>query len=83
MAPFHPASGRTVDVRADMPMNTMSTIKIAMMGHLFGQLYNSRLPATLRYRAGVRIAHKTGDFPPVCGSDVGMHDRISFRRPTS
>ena len=31
MAPFHPASGRTVYVRADMPMNTMSTIKIAIM----------------------------------------------------
>ena len=27
----HPASGRTVDVRADTPMNTMSTIKIAIM----------------------------------------------------
>jgi len=27
----HPASGRTVDVRGDLPMNTMSTIKIAIM----------------------------------------------------
>ena len=44
----------------------------SMMNHLFGQFYNSRLPATLRYRAGVRIAHKTGDFPPVSGSDVGV-----------
>ena len=62
---------------------TRPASSVAMMGHLFGQFYNSRLPATLRYRAGVRIAHKTGDFPPVSGSDVGMHDRISFRRPTS
>ncbi|MEO7361033.1 MAG: serine hydrolase [Gemmatimonadaceae bacterium] len=44
----------------------------AMMGHLFGQFYTSRLPATLRYRSDVRIAHKTGDFPPVSGSDVGV-----------
>ena len=28
---MHPASGRTVDVRGDLPMNTMSTIKIAIM----------------------------------------------------
>lgn len=44
----------------------------SMMGHLFGQFYTTRLPATLRYRADVRIAHKTGDFPPVSGSDVGV-----------
>ena len=44
----------------------------AMMNHLFGQFYTTRLPATLRYRAGVRIAHKTGDFPPTSGSDVGI-----------
>ena len=31
MYAVHPASGRTVDVRADVPMNTMSTIKIAIM----------------------------------------------------
>jgi beta-lactamase class A len=44
----------------------------AMMNHLFGQFYTTRLPATLRYRGDVRIAHKTGDFPPVSGSDVGV-----------
>ncbi len=44
----------------------------AMMGHLFGQFYTSRLPATLRYRADVRISHKTGDAPPTSGSDVGV-----------
>ena len=48
------------------------TSSASMMSHLFGQFYNSRLPATLRYRADVRIAHKTGDFPPVSGSDVGV-----------
>ena len=49
-----------------------SASSAAMMGALFGQFYTSRLPATLRYRADVRIAHKTGDFPPVSGSDVGV-----------
>jgi beta-lactamase class A len=44
----------------------------AMMNHLYGQFYTSRLPATLRYRSDVRIAHKTGDYPPVSGSDVGI-----------
>ena len=44
----------------------------AMMNHLFGQFYTTRLPATLRYRSDVRIAHKTGDGPPFSGSDVGI-----------
>lgn len=51
---------------------TSAASSAAMMGHLFGQFYNTRLPATLRYRSGVRIAHKTGDFPPTSGSDVGI-----------
>ncbi len=44
----------------------------AMMNHLFGQFYTTRLPATLRYRSDVRIAHKTGDASPASGSDVGV-----------
>lgn len=44
----------------------------AMLRHLRGQFYNSRLPATLRYVSGVSISHKTGDFPPISGSDVGI-----------
>lgn len=51
---------------------TSKATSAAMMGHLFGQFYNSRLPATLRYRSDVRIAHKTGDAPPTSGSDVGV-----------
>ena len=40
-----------------------------MLGHLFGQFYTSRLPATLRLRADVRIAHNTGEFPwAYCGA---------------
>lgn len=44
----------------------------AMLRHLRGQFYTTRLPATLRYAAGVAVAHKTGDFPPISGSDVGI-----------
>ena len=44
----------------------------AMLNHLRGQFYTSRLPAELRYASGVRVAHKTGDFPPISGSDVGI-----------
>jgi hypothetical protein len=44
----------------------------AMLRHLRGQFYTTRLPATLRYAAGVTVAHKTGDFPPISGSDVGI-----------
>lgn len=34
------------------------------------QFYSSRLPQRIRFRAGV--AHKTGDWPPYAGNDVGI-----------
>ena len=34
-----------------------------------GQLYRTRIP---RYVTGYRIPHKTGDFLPYVGDDVGM-----------
>jgi beta-lactamase class A len=34
------------------------------------QLYSSRLPQRVRYRVG--IGHKTGDWPPLLGNDVGI-----------
>jgi beta-lactamase class A len=34
------------------------------------QLYASRLPQRVRYRAS--IGHKTGDWPPIIGNDVGI-----------
>jgi hypothetical protein len=34
-----------------------------------GQIYSSRLP---RYVSGWRIPHKTGDFLPYIGNDVGV-----------
>ena len=41
-----------------------------MMGILERQLYSSRLPRYLLGRA--RVAHKTGDWAPIAGSDVGI-----------
>jgi beta-lactamase class A len=40
-----------------------------MLQILRGQVYSSRLP---RYVAGYRIPHKTGDFMPYIGNDVGV-----------
>lgn len=36
------------------------------------QLYSSRLPQRLQYRLPVEVAHKTGDWPPFAGNDVGI-----------
>ena len=40
-----------------------------MLQMMRGQLYRSRIP---RYVTGYRIPHKTGDFLPFVGDDVGM-----------
>jgi beta-lactamase class A len=40
-----------------------------MLGALRGQLYRTRIP---RYVTGFRIPHKTGDFLPYIGNDVGV-----------
>ena len=40
-----------------------------MLQILRGQIYSSRLP---RYVSGYRIPHKTGDFLPYIGNDVGV-----------
>jgi beta-lactamase class A len=41
-----------------------------MLRILRQQFYSSRLPQRIRSRAG--IAHKTGDWPPLLGNDVGI-----------
>jgi len=41
-----------------------------MIGMLRRQFYASRLPQRIQYRASV--AHKTGDWPPIAGNDVGI-----------
>ena len=40
-----------------------------MLQIMRGQVYSSRLP---RYVSGFRIPHKTGDFLPYIGNDVGV-----------
>ncbi|MEX0836781.1 MAG: serine hydrolase, partial [Gemmatimonadota bacterium] len=42
-----------------------------MLDILGGQLYTSRLPQRIRWQ-GVGVAHKTGDWPPIAGNDVGI-----------
>lgn len=42
----------------------------AMVGMLQRQFYSSRLPQRISFRADV--AHKTGDWPPIAGNDVGI-----------
>ncbi len=41
-----------------------------MIGMLRRQFYSSRLPQRIQYKASV--AHKTGDWPPIAGNDVGI-----------
>lgn len=43
----------------------------AMIDILRRQLYSSRLPQRVRWQ-GVGVAHKTGDWPPIAGNDVGI-----------
>ena len=44
---------------------------VAILGR---QFYASRLPRFVRFE--VSVAHKTGDWPPIAGNDVGIlfHD---------
>jgi len=42
-----------------------------MIGMLSRQFYASRLPQRVRFQ-GVNVAHKTGDWPPIAGNDVGI-----------
>lgn len=43
-----------------------------MVDILGRQFYSSRLPQRLQWRTPVRVAHKTGDWPPIAGNDVGI-----------
>src|SRR5206468_10695255 len=47
------------------PASTEEMIRV-----LKRQLYFSRLPQRIRFRASV--GHKTGDWPPIIGNDVGI-----------
>lgn len=43
-----------------------------MVDILRRQFYSSRLPQRLQWRMPVQVAHKTGDWPPIAGNDVGI-----------
>jgi beta-lactamase class A len=43
-----------------------------MVDMLLSQFYSSRLPQRLAWQPGVSIGHKTGDWPPFAGNDVGI-----------
>ncbi len=43
-----------------------------MVNILKRQFYSSRLPRRLQWRLPVEVAHKTGDWPPFAGNDVGI-----------
>lgn len=45
-----------------------SQMMLAILGR---QFYSSRLPRRAQWE-GVRVAHKTGDWPPIAGNDVGI-----------
>ena len=47
------------------------TASATMLQMLRGQVYSSRLP---KYVTGFRVAHKTGDFLPYIGNDVGIFE---------
>ncbi len=47
------------------------TASAAMLDMLRRQVYSSRLP---KYVTGFRVAHKTGDFLPYIGNDVGIFE---------
>ena len=55
------AEGKAVSAKASETMLQM----------MRGQVYSSRLP---KYVTGFRIAHKTGDFLPYIGNDVGIFE---------
>ncbi len=48
------------------PQSTREMLRI-----LRGQFYSSRLPQRVRFE-GAGFAHKTGDWPPLLGNDVGI-----------
>lgn len=53
---------------AELASAESSEDMVAILGR---QFYRSRLPRFLRFR-GVSVAHKTGDWTPIAGNDVGI-----------
>ena len=51
-----------------------------MLQILRGQIYRTRIP---RYLSGFRVPHKTGDFLPYIGNDVGVLEVVRHARSSS
>ncbi len=71
--------GRTTAREMAQLLEGMQTAKYASKEHsqmminiMLEQFYSSRLPQRLAWTPGVSIAHKTGDWPPYAGNDVGI-----------
>ncbi len=71
--------GRTTAREISRMLEEIMTAKLANKEHsammieiLKRQFYSSRLPRRLANRIPVEIAHKTGDWPPFAGNDVGI-----------
>jgi beta-lactamase class A len=71
--------GRTTAREISRLLEQLETGKLAsekstsdMRRILRSQLYTSRLPQRIRFRPGISIGHKTGDWPPLLGNDVGI-----------
>lgn len=62
--------GRLLEQIADNELTEESATD-EMIGMLSSQFYASRLPQRVRFQ-GVNVAHKTGDWPPIAGNDVGI-----------
>ena len=72
--PFGLASPRDIGKLLEMMETGKAVSKPAsdqMMQMLRGQVYSSRLP---KYVTGFRVPHKTGDFLPYVGNDVGVFE---------
>ena len=71
--------GRTTAREMVQLLEGMQSAKYASKEHsqmminiMLEQFYSSRLPQRLAWKPGVSIAHKTGDWPPYAGNDVGI-----------
>ncbi|NNL30425.1 MAG: serine hydrolase, partial [Gemmatimonadetes bacterium] len=62
--------GRLLEEVLNAELTTQESAQ-AMISVLSSQFYSSRLPQRVRWQ-NVAVAHKTGDWPPIAGNDVGI-----------
>ena len=66
-----PRDGSPAGGRFSRPKLVSEEASQEMIGMMARQFYTSRLPQRVRWQ-GVNVAHKTGDWPPIAGNDVGI-----------